>query len=143
MKLKIESTPITTQIDGVPVRLWHGVTECGVPCKVFVHRLLVALEQDQALFERELADMGPSENWRELERAIEASQLQLAQAQLTSLVFEVEARVRAERERIVAWVEAEARRFAERPDVAHDEAEAVAVLGGVLADGIRALEHHG
>lgn len=39
MKLIIESTPTTTTIDGVPVRLWRGRTEGGNPVEVFVHRV--------------------------------------------------------------------------------------------------------
>jgi hypothetical protein len=54
MKLTIESTPHTTAIDGVPVRVWNGTSEFGVPCKVFVHRIAVALEEDQAQFDLEL-----------------------------------------------------------------------------------------
>lgn len=55
MKLTIESTNITTRIDGVPVRLWEGTTESGVPCKVFVHRV-AAFDGRHAEFERELSE---------------------------------------------------------------------------------------
>lgn len=55
MKLTIESTSITTRIDNVPVRLWEGTTESGVPCKVFVHRVL-ARNGQEAEFERELRE---------------------------------------------------------------------------------------
>lgn len=41
MKITIESTEKVTSFHGVPVRLWDGVTENGIPCKVFVHRLAV------------------------------------------------------------------------------------------------------
>jgi hypothetical protein len=54
MKITIESTLEVTTIDGVQVRKWKGTTEDGVPCFVFVHRIGVALEQDQSDFEREL-----------------------------------------------------------------------------------------
>lgn len=39
------------------------------------------------------------------------------------------------------WVEAECRRFCEAPSTSIDEAEAVDVLGGVLASGLLACEH--
>lgn len=59
MKITITSTSETTTIDGVPVRLWEGVTEQGLPCKVFVHRIAVAKDQDSAQFDRELREQPP------------------------------------------------------------------------------------
>jgi hypothetical protein len=59
MKIAIESTDVITRIDGVPVRLWEGVTEDGIPCKVFVHRIAVRDDQDSARFEKELAEQLP------------------------------------------------------------------------------------
>lgn len=56
MKVTIESTQDVTDIDGVPVRLWEGVTESGVKCKVFVHRLGVHNDDDAGQFERELSE---------------------------------------------------------------------------------------
>lgn len=55
MRLLIESTSVTTRIDNVPVRMWEGITESGVRCKVFVHRL-VARDGEHAEFERELRE---------------------------------------------------------------------------------------
>jgi hypothetical protein len=43
----------------VPVRLWEGITEDGVRCKVFVHRVAVHESQDSSRFERELAEQMP------------------------------------------------------------------------------------
>jgi hypothetical protein len=54
MRLMIEATPTVTTIDGVPVRLWEGTTEDGIPCRVFVHRIAVANGQDQSAFEQVL-----------------------------------------------------------------------------------------
>ena len=54
MKLTIESTTQLTEIDGVPVRLWKGITEQGTACLVFVHRLAVAPEADAEEFAAEL-----------------------------------------------------------------------------------------
>jgi hypothetical protein len=57
MKITITSTDQITRIDGVPVRLWEGVTERGVACKVFVHRVAVRSTHDSAQFEAELKEM--------------------------------------------------------------------------------------
>jgi hypothetical protein len=59
MKITITSTNHLTQVNGVPVRLWEGVTESGIPCKVFVHRLAVHKDHDAAQFEAELAEQLP------------------------------------------------------------------------------------
>lgn len=54
MKMQIEATGKLTEIDGVPVRLWEGVTKAGVKCKVFVHRIAVHESEDATQFERGL-----------------------------------------------------------------------------------------
>jgi hypothetical protein len=59
MKIMIESTDQLTQMDGVPVRVWNGTTESGVPCIVFVHRLAVHNDSDSKQFERELQEQLP------------------------------------------------------------------------------------
>lgn len=56
MKITIESTDMLTHIDGVPVRLWVGVTEQGTACKVFVHRVAVHNNHDAEQFEKELKE---------------------------------------------------------------------------------------
>lgn len=57
MQITITSTPNLTTIDGVPVRLWEGVTERGVKCKVFVHRVAVHESEDSRQFDEELKAM--------------------------------------------------------------------------------------
>jgi len=59
MKIQIEATDQLTDIDGVPVRVWEGITENGVRCKVFVHRIAVNKAYDLGPFERELAEQMP------------------------------------------------------------------------------------
>jgi hypothetical protein len=59
MKIMIESTEVLTRLDNVPVRLWEGATEDGIPCKVFVHRIAVANEQDASTFDAELETKMP------------------------------------------------------------------------------------
>lgn len=59
MKLMIESTDQLTHIDGVPVRVWEGATEDGVPCKVFVHRIAVHNDEDSSAFDHALKEQLP------------------------------------------------------------------------------------
>lgn len=56
MKITILSTKNVTNLDGVSCRVWEGITESGITCKVFVHRLAVALEENQTDFEKELSE---------------------------------------------------------------------------------------
>lgn len=56
MKIEIESTYLLTDIEGVSVRLWEGITEGGIKCKVFVHRLAVHNNEDASEFEHELQE---------------------------------------------------------------------------------------
>lgn len=55
MQMMIESTGKITSIDGVPVRVWKGVTAGGVACFLFIHRIAVATDADSSEFEAELA----------------------------------------------------------------------------------------
>lgn len=56
MKINITNTDQLAELDGVLVRVWEGVTESGIPCQVFVHRIGVELDQDHAQFEKELQE---------------------------------------------------------------------------------------
>lgn len=58
MKITIESTDKLTHIEGVPVRVWEGVTEKGVKCFVFVHRIAVPVDKDCEQFRQELMEFG-------------------------------------------------------------------------------------
>ena len=66
MKISIEATDKLTQIDGVPIRLWEGVTEGGVKCKVFVHRIAVHKAEDCLQFEQEFVECMPPGRYVEL-----------------------------------------------------------------------------
>jgi hypothetical protein len=59
MKITIEATEKLTKIDGVPVRLWHGLTETGARCEVFVHLIAVPKQENAEQFERELREQIP------------------------------------------------------------------------------------
>ena len=59
LKIQITATENITDINGVPVRLWEGVTERGIKCKVFVHRIAVHPDEDAGPFDEELREMAP------------------------------------------------------------------------------------
>lgn len=59
MKMTIVSTDQITEINGVPARVWEGVTDSGVPLSCFVTRIAVdkdagpeALQQFEAELQR-------------------------------------------------------------------------------------------
>jgi len=56
MELAIESTRQIVSLDGVPCRVWEGVTASGVRCTVYVHRVKVHKDDDCTEFERELME---------------------------------------------------------------------------------------
>jgi hypothetical protein len=60
MKIVIESTATLTTLDGVPCRIWMGLTGAGTPCEVFVHRIAVPAEEDTAAFDAELEEQLPT-----------------------------------------------------------------------------------
>jgi hypothetical protein len=59
LQLQIESTDQLTTFNGVPVRVWKGVTASGVECLVFVHRIAVHDSADSTQFEAELKEQLP------------------------------------------------------------------------------------
>lgn len=56
MRITIDSTEELTRIDGVECRIWRGVTERGVHCYAFIHRIAVRADQDVSQFQRELVE---------------------------------------------------------------------------------------
>jgi len=56
MQINMSSTGNLTELDGVRVRLWEGETLRGTKCKVFVHRIAVANDEDSSQFEKELTE---------------------------------------------------------------------------------------
>lgn len=59
MRITIEATDQLTDYDGVPVRVWKGLTERNVECLVFVTRIAVRSDADLDQFERELREELP------------------------------------------------------------------------------------
>ena len=62
MKITLESTTKTTELDGVPTRIWEGVTESGIACHAYITRVAVHVDNDQAQFEAELEQHRPPRN---------------------------------------------------------------------------------
>lgn len=54
MKLTIQSTTKIVELNGIPARIWEGVSEQGIPVHCFITRIAVADGDDQELFEKEL-----------------------------------------------------------------------------------------
>jgi len=56
VKLIIESTTLTTEINGVPARIWEGQTDTGISVHCYITRVAVDKTLDQTQFERELKE---------------------------------------------------------------------------------------
>lgn len=59
MKIVLWSTEQFAEVDGMPVRIWEGATESGIPMFAFVARVAVKRDQDTAEFDRELRATEP------------------------------------------------------------------------------------
>jgi hypothetical protein len=59
VRLILESTAQLVHVNGVPARVWTGVTEGGIRVDCFITRILVSLESDQSAFEAELSRTAP------------------------------------------------------------------------------------
>lgn len=56
MKITIESTTKFVTVNGVPARIWEGVTEGGVGVTCFITRIAANKDADLAQFEKELLE---------------------------------------------------------------------------------------
>ena len=56
MKITIENTSKVISFNGIPARVWEGVTEKGVPVHCFITRVAVATNQDCSEFDRDLTE---------------------------------------------------------------------------------------
>lgn len=59
MQLTITSTDQLTVLNGVPCRVWHGLTAEAVPCFVFVQLIAAQDPHDMHAFEQALQEMPP------------------------------------------------------------------------------------
>jgi hypothetical protein len=56
MKVQLHSTEKIVTINGIPARVWEGVTEGGVNCHAFITRIAVHENDDASEFEKELQE---------------------------------------------------------------------------------------
>lgn len=56
MKITLESTTQMVQVNGIPVRVWEGKTESGIPVFAMITRVGVHKDQDCSQFEQELKE---------------------------------------------------------------------------------------
>jgi hypothetical protein len=59
MQLTITSTDRFEDLDGVPIRVWDGITQDGGECLVFIHSIGVRENASQREFELELKSIAP------------------------------------------------------------------------------------
>jgi hypothetical protein len=59
MKLTIESTSGIVEVNGIPARVWEGVSERGVKVQCLVTRIAVHNNDDSSQFEAELRETAP------------------------------------------------------------------------------------
>lgn len=62
MKMTIVSTEKIVELDGIPARVWEGVTERGVAVTAFITRIAVPQavpQREQAVFALELQEHAP------------------------------------------------------------------------------------
>jgi len=65
VRLSISTTDKIVSLDGVQCREWDGVTDTGVRCTVYVHRVAAKEEADQGVFEDDLCPMDPPKEMEE------------------------------------------------------------------------------
>lgn len=58
MKLTIENTSKIVKLNGVPARVWEGITESGIPVICYITRIVVSNVEgvDYSEFQRELSE---------------------------------------------------------------------------------------
>ena len=71
MLIVINSTDTVTEVDGVKVRVWSGMTAGGAKCYVLVHRVMVQEGEDSSEFDRDLAEQAKPTNAERVEADVE------------------------------------------------------------------------
>jgi hypothetical protein len=59
MKLTLEPTSKMTKVNGVPVRIWEGVSESGIPCFALIAIVGVDKDENSAEFDEALKEHKP------------------------------------------------------------------------------------
>lgn len=62
MRIIIESTTKTVEVNGVPARIWEGYTASGIAVHCYVTRIAVHVDDNQRQFEAELQSHRPPRN---------------------------------------------------------------------------------
>ena len=62
MRIQLESTDKIVTLNGVPARIWEGVTESGIEIHAFITRVAVHKDADASEFEAELQEHAPPRN---------------------------------------------------------------------------------
>ena len=62
MKVQLASTAKIVELNGVPARVWEGVTESGIEVHAFITRIAVNKDADTSQFEEELKACDPPSN---------------------------------------------------------------------------------
>lgn len=60
MKIQMHSTDKIVHLNGVPARIWEGITEGGVKCHAYITRIACDKDEPQAEeFQRDLTEHRP------------------------------------------------------------------------------------
>lgn len=56
MRITLQSTPITSVVQGKKVRCWRGITDRGIQCDVFILEIAARLSYEREAFDAEIAE---------------------------------------------------------------------------------------
>lgn len=56
MNVQLHSTDKVVTLNGVPARIWEGITENGIEVHAFITRIAVHKDNDASQFEKELSE---------------------------------------------------------------------------------------
>lgn len=56
MNVKLHSTTKIVEINGVPARVWEGITEGGIECHAYITRIAVHKDDDASEFQKDLQE---------------------------------------------------------------------------------------
>jgi hypothetical protein len=62
MNIQIHSTTKVVEFNGVPARVWEGITKSGIEVHCFITRIAVNKNEDCTQFEKELQEHKPPVN---------------------------------------------------------------------------------
>lgn len=54
MRVRLESTTKTVELNGVPARIWEGITEGGIPCHAYITSIACDKDDEATEFELDL-----------------------------------------------------------------------------------------